>query len=140
MELRKTNLKELEKAMELLNQIFQGNITFNRLTPVNQKGDAFNVTLRVKDSRGAGARRGYTGRRLINACYHVHGYFFQILFMLNPQIQIKSLNNNISEHNIWGFDRNIGSIMNPLYLSDACNCDIDAIEDNYINMLKTIQK
>jgi len=140
MELRKTNLKELEKAMELLNKVFNDNIIFNRLTQIDKKGNSFRVTLKVKDSKNIGARRGYTGRRLINACYHVHGYFFQILFMLNPQIQIKSLNNNISENNIWDFDINIGSIMNPLYLSDACHCDFDKIETNYINLLKNINQ
>jgi len=140
MEVRKTSQQELEKAMELLNKVFDNNITFNNFKQINQKGDAFKVTLRVKDSKNSGARRGYTGRRMINACYHVHGYFFEILFMLNENIQIKSLNNYIQKDNIWGFDKNIGSLHNPLYLSDACNCDIDKFETNYINLLKTIQK
>lgn len=112
---RKCNIQDLEKALDIINKKYQGNITFNRL---DNKG----FTLKCKDSKKPGHRRGYSGRRLISACWHVHGDFFDALFEIKPEAIIISLGEKITRfYGNWQ-DRNIGSMMYPLYLSEACDC------------------
>ncbi len=115
MKVRKATEEDLRKALELTNKEFDGNVIFNRL-------DFPTFTLKVKDSKGKGARRGDSGRRLINACWHVHGTFFDKLFEVNPDAYVISQGNKITASEGNWVDRNIGSMMNPLYYSEACEC------------------
>jgi len=116
---KNVTIQDLEQTLRLVNKIYDNNVTFNRL---EQYGKRVRFTLRVKDSKGKGARRGHTGRRLINACWHVHGDFFDILFKINPRAVIRSAGREITkDYGNWE-DWNIGSIINPLYYSEACEC------------------
>jgi len=86
------------------------------------------VTLRVKDSHGKGAKLSYpnpsTGRQrhLINACWHVHGYFFEALLEINENIVIKTAGRTVDKNGGNWHDWNIGSMMYPMYYSEACDC------------------
>lgn len=116
--------EQLTKALETVNKRFDGNIQFNRFDHAGRTRDGkekFNVTLRVESSKGKGARRSQNGhRRMINACWHVHGFFFDAL----PKgTEIKSGPYNLHPGDPW-HDRNIGSQIEPLYYSEACDCDI----------------
>jgi hypothetical protein len=82
-----------------------------------------NFTLRVKSSSGPGAKIGYSGRKTISACWHVHGYFFEYLFLSYPGIYIISQGKKMTSNSDNWQDQNIGSIMQPLYFSEACNCN-----------------
>lgn len=86
------------------------------------KGTRYAVTLKVKDSHGKGAKIGYSGRHTVNACWHVHGDFFDALLDLNPEIVIKTLNRTIDKKGGNWHDWNIGSIMYPRFYSEACEC------------------
>ena len=55
-----------------------------------------NFTLKVKDSKERGARRSWTGRILINACWHVHGEFFDKLFEINSEVFISAMGKKIT--------------------------------------------
>lgn len=113
---RKCTLQDLEKALELTNAQYDSNVEWNRHP--NTGG----FTLKVKDSKGKGARRGFSGRRLINACWHVHGDFFDNLFEVVPEASVRSRGQVITkEFGNWE-DDNIGSKMSPLYFSEACDC------------------
>lgn len=118
---------QLFQAMAKINRdIYQDNIEFNR-EPEAISSNCFRFTLKVKDSAGKGARRGYTGRRMISACWHAHGDFFDALFSLCPQARIISAGQEITaDHGNW-IDKNIGSIIDPLMYSDACNCNKDSL-------------
>ena len=126
----KTNatLEELEKAMALVNKRYAGNICFNR--GPEKQGKNFLFTLKVKDSNGPGHSIGYahflTGhnpRRLTSACWHVHGYFFEALFKVNPKAIVWSRKNKItSDYGNWE-DWNAGSQMYPQYMSEKCECN-----------------
>jgi hypothetical protein len=110
---------QIEKALEETNKSFKGNVTFNRF---EAKGKNFSVTLKVKSSKGPGARIGFTGRAMVAACWHVHGNFFDHLFEISPRAIVVSNGDKITQtHGNW-IDRNIGSRMNPLMYSDACHC------------------
>lgn len=114
---RKTTEEQLIKALGEVNKLYDNNVIFDRL-------EFPNFTLRVKDSKGKGARRGFHNRkRLINACWHVHSDFFDCLFKINTDSYIWSGGKKITiEGGNW-IDRNIGSIMKPLLYSKACECN-----------------
>ena len=109
----------LQKALEIVNQKYNNNVIFKRLTP---EGRRYRFTLRVKDSKGDGAKTGYTGRHTISACWHVHGNFFDALLEIKPDAVIQSASKTISSNGGNWQDWNIGSILNPLYFSESCNC------------------
>lgn len=78
--IRNASRAELDAAMAQVNSIFGGNVEFNRLDDVsNSAGFRFQITLRVKDSKGPGARRSVRGRRTVSACWHAHKVFFDSL-------------------------------------------------------------
>jgi hypothetical protein len=123
---------ELEQALEEVNKKYEGNIEWNR------HPDTGGFTLRVKDSHGKGGRLGFVNltyirehgydwawnhrRHIINACWHVHGDFFDCLFAINPDAVIHSNGNKITQDYGNWIDRNIGSMMYPMYYSEACEC------------------
>lgn len=110
---------ELNRALELVNERFNNNIKFKRL---DNKGNRKIFTLTVKNSKDAGGRIGFTGKRVAAACWHAHGYFFDALFSINENIYIYSMGKKITADSGNWQDKNIGSIMSPLYYSQACKC------------------
>lgn len=144
--IKNTTKEQIEAALTATNKVFDNNIMFNRFDVANRKCTRWNVTLRTKDSKKAGHRRGqpkFMGfnqpgdfskrKRLHYACWHVHGTFFDELFKIAPESAIKSgssLANPNRGNNGWitvdggnWEDRNIGSQMVPYYFSEACDCD-----------------
>lgn len=144
--IKNTTKEQIESALMATNKVFDNNIMFNRFDAANRKQTRFNVTLKTKDSKKAGHRRGFpafTGfnslpdwskrRRLAYACWHVHGTFFEKLFEIAPIAAIhsgSSLANPNRGNNGWitidggnWEDRNIGSQLNPYYFSEACDCE-----------------
>ena len=128
--IRNVTKEDLEKALEILNQKYDNNVTWNRFQQISSR--SFRVTLRVKDSKKAGHRIAYWAyvngkiKRLPYACWHTHGDFFDILLNINPNAVIQVLNRKIYRVgneivNNW-VDWNIGSLMYPLYYSEACEC------------------
>ncbi len=114
--------EDIQKALDKANESFDGNLQFNNFQRLSDT--RYRVTLRVKDSHKKGARLGFldyeTGkqRHLINACWHAHGTFFDAL-PEGTRIQAGGIVTYPGE--AWQ-DRNIGSLMNPLYYSEACEC------------------
>ena len=130
--IKNTSYNELQKALELTNKLYDNNITWNNFRQENNKGTRFRVTLKCKDSKKAGHRLGFPysrtsgeekQRRLISACWHVHGDFFDALLDLNPEIEIQVATHKINKDGGNWQDRNIGSMMRPLYYSEACECE-----------------
>ncbi len=116
MNIKGVNRDELEGALTVVNEKFGGNVVWNRIDNTNR---GFLVTLRVKDSKGPGARRGFSGQRMINACWHVHGTFFDAL--PKDAVVLVGGGQKIHPGDVWQ-DRNIGSVVLPLYFSEACDC------------------
>lgn len=116
--------KDMERALSGVNKKYKGNVEFNRFEP---HGKHIAFTLRVKSSKGPGHRVGfYNSRRLVSACWHVHGHFFEELFKVNPEAVVISRwveNGKITRYGGNWQDRNIGSMMRPLMLSEACDCE-----------------
>jgi len=127
--IRNATEAEIRQALATANKAFDNNLMFNRLDyagRTRQGRPKFNVTLRVKNSHNKGARLGFpsyeTGRQrhLIGACWHAHGTFIDALPQ-DTEIIATGVNHPIRPNDAWN-DRNIGSVMMPMYLSEACEC------------------
>jgi len=118
--IKNVTINDLERALKIVNLKYNDNIIWNRFEQLGPK--RFAVTLRVKDSRGPGHRIGHSGRRLIYACWHAHGDFFDALLSVNIETVIMTANRTISKYGGNWIDWNIGSIMRPLMYSEACDC------------------
>jgi len=118
-----TNADTLKKALDVINAKYQDNVEFERFD-ANCKSVDF--TLRVRSSKEPGARRGHSGRRMAKACWHVHGDLFDAILKLDNKARIISRGGPgaviTSAGGNWQ-DCNIGSQMQPLYFSEACDCN-----------------
>ena len=120
MEFRNCTQDDLQAALVKVNEKYGGNVIWNR-SP-ERVGRRFRATLKVASSKGAGARRSHSGRRLASACWHAHGHFFEALFSIAPEAVVKSAGNMITRQSGNWQDSNIGSMMQPLMYSRACDC------------------
>ena len=111
---------QLDEALNCVNQKFDDNIQFKEFKQISSK--RINFTLRVKNSSSPGAKIGHSGRKTIAACWHVHGYFFEYLFLQYPGIVIISQGKKLKDNSDNWQDQNIGSYYRPLQFSEACNC------------------
>lgn len=110
-------------ARAAVNKQFAGNIEWNRFEPARTH---VNFTLRVRDSHGPGAKRGFSGRATAAACWHAHGHFFEELLRVAPQARIVTHGGPGAVVTAAGGnwqDCNIGSQVQPMYYSEACACD-----------------
>lgn len=131
------SLEQLKEAMKALNKKYDDNIQFNGCIAETETRIRF--TLRVKETKGKGARLGQgltskgNRRHLINACWHVHGDLFDLILNLEPKAIIYAGAKKIYKDGLgrivgnWE-DWNIGSMINPLYYSEACECGEDLLK------------
>ena len=124
MKIRSTKERLICDALEKVNVEFDNNIKFKRYeVKKGRKGYIYTVTLTVQDSRGAGSRIGVTGRRVVAACWHAHGRFIDHIFDLDKSAIVWTMGKIKYNASSWRWvDRNIGSILDPFYLSNACDC------------------
>ena len=127
MEARNCSIQDLNNALAIVNKRYNNNVSFNR--EPEQHGKLVRFTLRVKDSKGPGHRLGFRfgnrkQRRMTSACWHVHGYFFEALFEVNPSavVMTGSDRKQITVDGGNWEDRNIGSRAYPMMFSEACEC------------------
>ena len=108
----------VKSALEQANKFFDGNICFKRFDYIGGSGLRMNVTLTVHDSRKPGSRRGFQGQRVSAACWHAYGRFIDAL----PKgTEIRSLGKTSFAGDRW-HDWNCGSIVEPRYMSEMCDC------------------
>lgn len=122
MNAKNVRVPDLEQALTLVNEKYEGNITWKR-APEYYTGKVIRFTLTVKDSGKMGGRRSQAGRKISAACWHVHGDFFDALFSLVPEATIRSRGKLVTALLGNWVDVNIGSSMCPLYYSEACECE-----------------
>jgi len=92
--------------------------------------------LSVKDCKGPGHKLGFTitksgrRRRLSAACWHVFRDVIQGIYDTDTDAKVKtSIANYTNKENFMGWyedtgNINIGSMMEPLYFKDACECGL----------------
>ncbi len=119
--LTNASIEVLQQVLQKVNEEFKGNVEFKRL---QQKGKRVQFTLKVKNSKGPGAKKGRSGRRTISACWHVHGRFIDTLFELAPDnVYVISMNKKYTKETWRWEDFNQGSIIYPVYASELCECE-----------------
>lgn len=134
---KNATIYQMNLALTELNKKYDDNVIWNRAPEYN--GGQLQFTLRVKSSKGKGARISKHGemfgkppRRSVSACWHVHGDFFDILLYIEPEAIIKSSANTgaiVIYKDSTGVvvgnwqDWNIGSSMYPIMYSESCLCD-----------------
>jgi len=118
----KTNatIQQLNEALNFVNQKFDNNVQFKEIKQISSK--RVNFTLRVKNSSSPGAKIGYSGRKTIAACWHVHGYFFEYLFLTCKDVYIISQGKKMKDNSDNWQDQNVGNKYNPVFYSTLCNC------------------
>lgn len=119
---RNTTPDQLRLALAKVNKTFKGNVAFETFEPGRS---SVKFTLRTLDSTKPGSRRGQTGRRMAKACWHVHGKLFEALLAINPEAVIISRGGPgaVIDRNGGNWqDANIGSVLQPLMMSEACDC------------------
>ena len=114
------NKNQLFEALNFVNQRFDNNIKFKTLEQKTKNVISF--TLTVNDSKLPGAKRSGNGRKICAACWHVHGYFFEYLFLKYPGIHIDSMGKKMKNNSDNWQDQNIGSNYYPFMFSEACEC------------------
>uniref|UniRef100_A0A6M3KX43 Uncharacterized protein n=1 Tax=viral metagenome TaxID=1070528 RepID=A0A6M3KX43_9ZZZZ len=134
--IKNTSITELTEALVKVNEKYEGNVKFREIEAKNTAGTRFRLTLQVVDAKGPGHRKGFThpwttrsgkpykAKRLIYACWHVHGDYFDCLFDINPKVEIRvgrqgTIYRNKTDN--WE-DFDMGSIMYPVKLSELCDC------------------
>lgn len=118
-------VEDLQKALEFINtEYYDNNIVFHSESVLPNK-----FRLQCKEfKKGHRIHRSYSfegarpDRRSKNACWHVHGYFFDALFDINPNAVIRAGNKKITASEGNWQDWNVGSNMYPVYYSESCNC------------------
>jgi hypothetical protein len=113
---------------------YGGNVRVHQdARPIGSKRDGsrygFTGRIDVKSSRESGARRSWSGRRMPAACWHAHRDVLSAIFAEYPDATIKTA--MATYRGAEGFedrypgtaDRNIGSVVEPAYMPDLCDCD-----------------
>lgn len=119
---------DLDRALYHTSKLYDGNVFWNRHP--ERRGNAFRFTLRCVSSRGPGHRMTVRAKphRLTAACWHVHRDFLRALFAMVPSARVKTAVADYRGRE--GFEktfpdtahRNIGSMMAPVAMADACEC------------------
>jgi hypothetical protein len=114
---------QLLSVLKTVNKSYKGNLTFNYTT---QKRNHVQFTMRVASSHGRGARLGHTGRHIVAACWHAHRDLMRAIFAKHPDARLVSCQavyngrNRFEQEFERTGDKNIGSIVQPMYYREAC--------------------
>ncbi len=135
--IKNTNISELTEALVKVNEKYEGNVKFREIKAQNTVGTRYRLTLQVVSTKGPGHRLGqthpswttrsgkpYKQKRLIYACWHVHGDYFDCLFNINPKVEIRVGRQSTvykSKRDNWE-DFQVGSMMYPAMMSELCDC------------------
>jgi hypothetical protein len=134
-EIRNATVEQIQEALDIVNERYEGNIKFKRFDSKHTRhGARSTVTLTVKDSHAPGHRRGFSfgdrpAKRVAAACWHVHGHFFDALLKVCPDAVIISRGRgrsgelSIDKNGGNWIDYNAGSVMLPVPMSEMCDCE-----------------
>jgi hypothetical protein len=125
MKLYGVTAEQLQVCLSETNKAYKGNLQFNYVEPHRNH---VQFTMRVRNSHGKGARLGHTGRHIVAACWHGHRDLMRAIFEKHPNARLVSAqavyngkSDFLNKFESTGY-KNIGSIMQPLYYHNACEC------------------
>ena len=97
--------------------------------PLGQNGYGFRGRIIARDSRGSQARRSASGRHGPYACWHAYRDALRAVFKVYPHAVVTTA---LARYNgSDGFEsvypetanKNVGSMVNPAYMTELCDCD-----------------
>ncbi len=118
MQINKVTQEELNKALEIVNKRYEGNITLSAYP----QGKNFKVHLGYTNRKLKGVGRASSGRANGSACWHVYGWFFEVLLDINPNATIKTMIGKITKDCGNWHDIETGSTYTPSKMSENCDC------------------
>ena len=115
MKVKGITVKQLNECLQKVNKEHGYKLIYNR--EPEQKGNYIHFTIRSEKSGIPGARTSWSGRNMVSASWHSHGYLFDNIYDLNPDaIIVCGRTRYECKDDNWQ-DYNIGSIMQPCYFS-----------------------
>lgn len=114
----RTNAKRstVISAMENVNNKHGYKLILNR---DEIKGKWYHFTIRSEKSGIAGSRTSWSGRNMVSASWHAHGYLFDEIFNIEPDSKVISMGKEITREKGNWQDRNIGSMVSPCCFSET---------------------
>lgn len=107
---------QVEMAIDAVNEKYGYKLQMRNDKQISK--NRFQFTLRSEKSGIPGSCYTHSGRRTVNASWFAHGYFFEELFKIDPDVVVWSRNNMITvDRGNWE-DYNVGSIFSPVYASE----------------------
>lgn len=103
--------------------------------PIGVGGYGYQGRVSVKATKSPGARRSASGRALKATCWHAYGRVMVGIFDIYPHAVITTAVERYAGRDdfLSKYERtaehNIGSVVQPMCIADACDCDSDNIED-----------
>ena len=88
----------------------------------------FVARLRVKDSHGPGARMSWSGRHIPATCWHAYRDVLEAMFLAYPNARAVTMMATYKglagfrEHYPDTAYKNVGSMMQPAYMPELCEC------------------
>jgi hypothetical protein len=109
-------------VVKVSHELYEGNIIVHP--------NAASLRLSVASSRGPGARRSHSGRRMAAACWHAHRDVLRELFSQYPHATVRTALATYRGRE--GFEdwfemtgaTNVGSIAEPQRMDEACDCKL----------------
>ena len=117
MKVKNITEKQLKRALKEVNKEQGSQLIFNR--EPEQKGNFIFFTIKSKKSGVVGSRVSHSGRNLISASWHSHGFLFDKLLEINEDAIIKTATSTIDKNGGNWVDFNCGSIMCPVFMSET---------------------
>lgn len=119
--MRTTNITadQITEALATVNKEHGYELTFNR--EPERKGKWLHFTIKSARSGIPGSRYSHSGRKLVSASWHAHGYLFEEMIRISPACIIKTgLHGSITVDAGGGNwqDANVGSLFAPAMLSE----------------------
>lgn len=127
MELIGITVDEFRSAVRSVSEQYGGNVIIHADAKATSSRSSRGRVV-VRDSRGPGARRSWSGRRGPWACWHVYRDVLTELFDAHPEAKVRtSLATYDGED---GFNqnypatayKNVGSMVAPAYMPELCDC------------------
>ena len=110
--------QQIQTAIDRINETHGYTVSLKDFKPVSKNRNRFTIKA---ESGQPGSRDSWTGRRGPWASWHAHGYLFDELFNIDPNIFIRTGGRKITKDNGNWIDINVGSMMRPGYMSELSN-------------------
>lgn len=128
MRLRNVTLDDFRASVKRVNVHYNGNLHVH--DDAHETGSRVITTvgrLDVLNSRESGARRSWSGRRTRAACWHAFRDVIRDILEHNPEATVITSMARYTPENFEDTypatgDQNIGSMFEPAYMPDLCDC------------------